>query len=153
MGVNLFIRKTFNANALKRAVNESLDQKITALRKDKALANQIATKWGEAVTRFVPRSDLDIPEEQHLQAFTVSDGRVIWRRKADEDDEINGISAGDEIAHLLYEGPIRGTFHSRYDNHEPQAHWDQCVTPGTDAWQTFVDQITPEIREWVRNNG
>lgn len=154
MGVNLFVRKTFSANDLKRAINAQLDTKIRSLKNDKALANRIATVWGEEVTRFVPRSDLDtIPESEHLQAFTVSDGRVIWRRKASEDNKRLGIVKGQEIAHLLYEGPIVGTFHSRYDGHDPQAHWDQCVKPGTEAWEDFVNKITPEIIVWVKNNG
>lgn len=151
--VNLFVRKTFNANALKRAVNESLDPKIRALKKDKQLANMIARQWGEAVTPFVPRSNLPIPEEQHLQGFTVSDGRVIWSRHADKDDARHEVVAGEEIAYRLYEGAISGTFHSRYAGHDPQPHWDQKVTPGTSAWSDFVDQITPEIIEWVRQNG
>lgn len=151
--VNLFIRKTFNARALKKAVNEHLEPKITALKKDKQLANMIAREWGEAVTPFVPRSDLVIPEEMHLQSFTVSDGRVIWSRHASKDDPRHEVVAGEEIAHRLYEGPITGVFHSRYTGHDPQAHWDQKVVPGTDAWDDFVEQITPEIIEWMKQNG
>lgn len=156
MAVNLFIRKTFSANALKKAVNESLNPKVRALKKDKQLAKRIATEWAERVNRFVPRSEPlpgqeDIPEKKHLQSYTVSDGRVIWSRIA-----IGGSLDGQQIAHLLYEGPIVGQFHSRTSSkaqpHEPQAHWDQLVTPGTKDWDDFVTAATPIIKEWMRKN-
>lgn len=153
MGANFFVRKTFNAVALRKEVNKYLDPKITSLRKDKTLANMIATKWGEAVTPFVPRSDLDIPENKHLQSFHVSDGRVIWTRKAESLDSQTSLLEGEEIAYLLYEGAINGHFHSRYAGHNPQPHWDECVTPGTGAWDDFVTDITPSIIDWVKNNG
>ena len=156
MGVNLFVRKSFNAVALRKAVNEHLDPKISSLRNDPGLANLIAKEWAVAVTRFVPRSQLS---GHHLQDYTVSDGRVIWRRPARKTDLNAGISAGEEIAHLLYQGPIKGVFRVRADGgtsygpHEPQPHWDACVTPGTVDWDKFVIRITPAILHRVQNNG
>ena len=150
MAVNLFIRKTFSANALKQAVNESLNPKVRALKKDKQLANTLAKLWAERVTRFVPRSN--IKTGHHLQDFTVSDGRVVWRRPARKDDASLGIHEGEELAYLLYEGPITGQFHSRYSGHEPQSHWDQLVTPGTKDWDDFVTAATPIIKDWMRKN-
>lgn len=147
MAVNLFVRKSFNAVALRRAVNEHLTPKITALRKDPTLNNMIATEWAECVTRFVPRSDLNIPEEAHLQSYTVSDGRVIWSRHS------GSRATGPDISQMLYDGSSRGTFHSRYPGHDPQPYWDECVTPGTRDWQDFVDRVTPIIVDWVRGNG
>jgi hypothetical protein len=156
VGVNLFVRKSFNAVALRKAVNEHLDPKIRSLRNDKTLANEIADEWATAVTRFVPRSRLS---GHHLQDYKVSDGRVIWTRPARQNDTSSGIEEGDEIAYLLYEGPIRGRFRARrnggtpYGPHKPQPHWDACVTPGTTDWEKFVVRITPTIRDWVKNNG
>ena len=68
MAVNLFIRKTFNANALKKAINQNLDTKVRALKKDKQLANTVARTWADRVTRFVPRS---LEDGHHLQDYYV----------------------------------------------------------------------------------
>lgn len=149
MAVNLFIRKTFSANALKKAVNQSLDPKVRALKKDKQLANTIARAWADRVTRFVPRS---LEDGHHLQDYYVSDGRVVWRRPARRDDPKLGITAGEELAYRLYEGPLRGTFQSRYSGHTPMPHWDQFVQPGTDDWDAFVEDVTPTIRDWMRKS-
>ena len=154
MPVNLFVRKTFNAKALKSEVNQYLDPKIRSLKNNKDLTNYIAREWGTAVTRFVPRSQ--VISGHHMQQFTVSDGRVIWRRPARKDDVDAGISKGEELAHLLYEGPIHGVFRVRaeggtmYGGHRPQAHWDECVTPGTSDWKKFVVRITPIITDLVK---
>jgi len=150
VGVNLFVRKSFKAVDLRRAVNEHLNPRLTSIRKDPALANMIARAWAEQVTKFVPRSNLDIPEDRHLQSYTVSDGRVIWSRHGGTN------ATGPEIAYLLYNGLSRGHFHFRpggHQPHQPQPYWDERVVPGTQDWQDFVDQITPEIIRWVRNNG
>lgn len=155
-----YIRVSFSANALKAAVNKGLDKKITALTKDKQLANALAREYGTAVTRFVPRSDSDVPH--HLQTFYVSDGRVMWTRKALQDEPSLGIAKGDDIAHLLYEGPItgkrfieRGAGATPYGDHKPQAHWDDAVRPGTEDWPKFVEQAKLIIKDWIskKNNG
>ena len=154
-----YIRVSFSANALKAAVNQRLNTKVKALTKDKQLANSIAREYGTAVTRFVPRSNRNVPH--HLQTFYVSDGRVMWTRKASQDVDSLGISKGDEIAHLLYEGPLaeHQKFHKRaegatpYGAHKPQAHWDERVRPGTPDWGKFVKKVTPIIKDWVKNNG
>ena len=149
MAVNLFIRKTFNANALKRAINQNLDTKVRALKKDKQLANTIARAWADRVTRFVPRS---LEDGHHLQDYYVSDGRVVWRRPARRDDKKLGITAGEELAYRLYEGPIKGKFQSRYSEHTPMPHWDQFVQPGTDEWYAFAEDVTPTIIDWMSNS-
>ena len=154
-----YIRVSFSANALKAAVNKRLDTKVRALTKDKQLANSIAREYGTAVTRFVPRSDRNVPH--HLQTFYVSDGRVMWTRKASQDVNSLGIAKGDDIAHLLYEGPLtetqqfrqRGSGATEYGPHNPQAHWDEMVRPGTPDWGKFVEKVTPIIQDWVKNNG
>ena len=157
--VNLFIRKSFNANTLKKEINKSLGTKITALKKDPVLADRIAREWAEAVNRFVPRSQIKNPSLHHLQDYSISDGRVVWSRRARRDDPTTGIERGEELAHLLYEGPIRGQFRSRiagdteYGTHEPQPHWDQCVQPGTEDWDEFVLRVTPVIMRYMKNNG
>lgn len=154
-----YIRVSFSANALKSEVNKVLDTKIRALTKDKQLANSIAREYGTAVTRFVPRSDRNV--SHHLQTFYVSDGRVMWTRKSSQDVESLGISKGDDIAHFLYEGPLKETQQFRvraagatsYGPHEPQAYWDEKVRPGTPDWDKFVVKVTPIIKDWVKNNG
>ena len=154
-----YIRVSFSANALKAAVNQRLGTKIKALTKNKQLANTIAREYGTAVTRFVPRSERNVPH--HLQTFYVSDGRVMWTRKASQDVNSLGISKGDEIAYLLYEGPLAETqqFRQRtagatpYGPHDPQAHWDEKVRPGTPDWDQFVTRVTPIIQDWMKNNG
>lgn len=154
-----YIRVSFSANALKSEVNKVFDTKIRALTKDKQLANTIAREYGTAVTRFVPRSDRNV--SHHLQTFYVSDGRVMWTRKASQDVKSLGISKGDEIAALLYEGPLaehqqfrsRGTGATEYGPHTPQPHWDEMVRPGTPDWDNFVLKITPTIEDWMKNNG
>ena len=154
-----YIRVCFSANALKAAVNKRLNTKVRALTKNKQLANSIAREYGTAVTRFVPRSNRNVPH--HLQTFYVSDGRVMWTRKASQDVPSLGIAKGDDIAHLLYEGPLsenqrfrkRGEGATPYGAHKPQPHWDDRVRPGTPDWNKFVVKVTPIIRDWMKNNG
>lgn len=149
-----YIRVSFSANELKKRVSENLNTRCIALQKDKTLANQIAREYGNAVTPFVPRSTRG-KKWHHLQAFTVSDGRVTWYRPATNDIEELGIKEGDDIAQLLYEGPLFAgqQFRSRYNGHTPSAHWDENVRPGTPAWDKFVETVTPIIKERMTKDG
>lgn len=141
------VRVSFNAVALKKAVSEAIEKKVVPLTKDIGLRNALATQYGITVTPFVPYDSREKDPnnfERHLNEFYVADGRIEYHRFTDDGD----------IAGVLYEGPIRGQWRSRYPSHQPVNEWCTMVQPGTPYWQEFVDRATPIIKEWMkRNNG
>lgn len=141
-----YVRVSFNANALKKELNAVLDTKIKALTTNKKLANDIARVYGEVVTPYVPRSDENVPH--HLQKFYVSDGRVMWTRTNRQ---------GTEIGQMLYNADknwvSRASGGNQYGGHQPQSHWVDQMAKGGDNWQTFVQAVTPLIKDELSKHG
>lgn len=156
MAVN-YVRVSFSAKDLKKDVGAVLNKSIPPLQKNKALANELAREYGNIVTRYVPRSTAGV-SHHHLQTFQVSDGRVMWYRAASRDIPALGITKGEEIADLLYQGPLfpgqvfrkRSNGGTQYGTHKPRSHWDNMVRPGKRDWKKFVEVATPIIRKYYK---
>lgn len=147
MAVNMFVRKSFNANAVKDGINAALGTKLKSIRTDTELNNELARAWAELVTPYVPRSKIN--DGHHLQDYYISDGRVIWRRPARSKSEALGLQKGQDLAYLLYMSPITGQYRSRYPGHQPIPYWDEMVRPGMPDWETFIEMATDIVNNWL----
>lgn len=146
------VRVSISANQLKKDIKEYIGQKVPPLTKNPELRLQFAKAYGDEVTDFVPRSD---NSGHHMQDYILErDGRISWSRPARQDDKKLGIVQGQEIANLLYHGPLRPDqrWRTRYPQHSPRNEWDEAVRPGTPTWDKYVEVASEIFLDWIAHN-
>ena len=146
------IRVSISVNQLKKDIKEYVGQKVPPLTKNPELRLQFARAYGDIVTDYVPRSNED---GHHMQDYTLErDGRISWTRPARQGDSELGIVPGQEIANLLYHGPLKSdqSWHTRYPGHTPRSEWDEAVRPGTQDWNEYIYIASEIFLDWIAHN-
>lgn len=145
--VRLTVLKANDINAQIKAI---LSRKAESITKNPDLRKFINEQYKEVVMPYVPMSNEE--KAHHLKdAYVTKDGRIIW----------SAVNRGYNYAMIQYETPStsdpdkKGSgmyYHpKRYEGHEPTDYWTNMVQPKTDAWEDFVERITPEITRVYKN--
>lgn len=132
-----------DARTVNSIIEKVLGKRAVSITQRPELRQAIGEKFVEAVKPFVPYKSGDLSNSGRA----TDDGRVYWTsvhrgynyasRLYDEDGELWGPSG--------YINPTLGKYPGT--DHDPQPRWVTRVHPGTAEWESFINNITPTIKE------
>ena len=146
-GVN--VRLTIpTASQINAEIQHILKRKAESVTKHPELRRFINQQYLEAVTKYVPLSNMDKPH--HLRdAFVTNDGRIVW----------SATNKGFNYADIQYQPEEYGKHYKHYTTPDTHPHWTDYVTPAvrgtrrkTRDWENvFIPSVRDEIIRVYKN--
>ena len=131
-----------DAKTVNGIIKTALKQKAESVTKAPELRKQIGEEFIKAVKPFVPYKSGDLSNS----GKATDDGRVYWTSVHNGYNYASKLY--DEYSAVWPEGYNNPTIKKDViPNHAPQPRWVTRVHPGTEEWETFVNNITPIIKE------
>lgn len=112
---------------INKIVQEIVQRKVESVTNHPDLRQDIGNVYLDLVTPYVPMNTGTLRES----GSATNDGRVYWSAVSP-----NGFN----YTQYVYENEF-----TNYTTPNTHSHWTDYVNPSTDAWSTFISEITPLI--------
>lgn len=122
------------SSELNSIIQEIIQRKSQSVTKNPQLRQQIGQEYLVAVDPFIPKNSGRLRESGRA----TTDGRVYWSAV----NPRNGYNYTQDAYTTEYANPTTPGTHP---------YWNEYVTEGTDAWDSFISAITPYIVEAYKN--
>ena len=133
-----------DAGTVNDIIKEALGKRGISITQKPELRQQIGEAFLEVVTPFVPESKKPTHGQLRRSGRATDDGRVYWTAVG------NGVSYDFNYAETVYDADGERWPGGEYKNPTTPGtypRWVEKVQPGTAEWDTFINKITPLIRE------
>lgn len=131
-----------DASTVNSIIETALGQRAVSITQRPELRKEIGQAFIEVATKYVPVKDGNLVK----RGYATNDGRVIW-------SAVN--QRGENYAGYVYDQEKTrwpdGKTYVNPSKKPSDPRWAEKIHPGTDEWTTFVNNITPIIKEAFRN--
>ena len=144
------IKAHLDAKTINPIIETVLRKRAVSITQMPELRQQVGEEFLKVVTPFVP---VNTGELQRSGRAT-NDGRLYWSviRPTYANEGSYAFNYTNVTYDPNYQRWPKGETYENPRDKRTQPRWVECVHPGTDEWTTFVNNITPIIKEAFRDD-